>query len=85
MEKFSPLCYDISGFAPTFIASGAIDRLHKSQSYELSKQLLSHNIKHKNVFFDDKEFRAVHAFMIIDGISTNVKVLEELRKFIKGI
>jgi len=34
------------------------------------------------VFFDKYEFRALHAFMIIDGLSTNVEVMRELEKFL---
>jgi len=85
MKKYSPMSYDISRFSPCFLASGAVDKLHKSQSLELSKQLTKNDVKHKSVFFDDKEYKAMHAFMIIDGISTNIKVLSELKKFLNGV
>lgn len=85
MAKYSPVSYDLRELSPCFLASGAVDKLHKSQSYEFSKLLTQNNIKHKNVFFDDTEYKAMHAFMIIDGIDTNVKVLAELKKFINGV
>ena len=85
MRKYSPMEYDISNFSPCFLASGAVDKLHKSQSLEFSKMLNKNNIRHKNVFFDNKEYKAMHAFMIIDGISTNVKVLNELEKFLNEV
>ena len=85
LTKYSPVSYDVSEFAPCFLVSGAVDKLHKSQSYEFSKRLSENEVKHKNVFFDDKEYKAMHAFMIIDGIDTNVKVLTELKKFIEGV
>lgn len=85
LDKYSPVNYDISSFPPCFIASGEVDKLHKSQSLEFSNQLKKSGIMTQTVFFDDKEYRAMHAFMTIDGISTNIKVLEELKKFLGDV
>ena len=82
LKKFSPVNYDLVDFPPCFLASGEVDKLHASQSLVFSKLLHKNKVKQKTVFFDNKEYRAMHAFMIIDGISTNVKVLSELEKFL---
>ena len=83
LRKYSPVNYDLSKLPPCFLASGEVDKLHSSQSLEFSNLLKNSNVETKTIFFDDKEFRAMHAFMIIDGIITNVKVLEELEKFLE--
>lgn len=82
LKKYSPLCYDLSGLKNVFIASGGVDKLHKSQSLKLSRELEKCGCVHKNVFFDDRELKAIHAFMAIDGIETTTKVLLELEKFL---
>jgi len=82
LKKFSVFNYDTSDFPPCFFASGEIDKLHKDQTLALVEQLLSQGVKCHNVFFDKYEFRALHAFMIIDGLSTNVEVMRELEKFL---
>lgn len=82
LEEFSPALYDLTTFPPCFLASGEVDKLHDSQSLAFSKQLEENHVKTHTVFFDDKEYKAMHAFMVVDGISTNVKVLSELENFL---
>ena len=84
LVEYSPLTYDVKCFPPCLIASGEVDKLHKSQSAVLSSELTRANIEHVDVFFDDKEYRAMHAFMAIDGIATNVEVLRKVEEFLAG-
>ena len=84
MKKFSPALYDVSCFPPVLLASGAVDKLHQSQSLMFSRELKKAGVKVKEVFFDDKEYKAMHAFMTIDGISTNIEVLEKTQDFIRS-
>lgn len=84
-KKFSPLSYDKSGFPPCFMASGEIDKLHKSQSAVMAKSLESEGVKVVKHFFPKKELRAMHAYMIFDGLETNVKTLDNIEKFLKGV
>lgn len=82
MKKYSPACYDLTKFSPCFIASGEVDKLHKSQSFAFGELLKQNGVQTKEVFFDDKEYKAMHAFMAVDGISTSMTVLKELEKFL---
>lgn len=84
-KKFSPLSYDKSNFPPCFMASGEIDKLHKSQSAMMAKSLESEGVKVEKHFFPKKELRAMHAYMIFDGLETNVKTLKDIEKFLKGV
>ena len=83
MHKFSPAFYDLTNFPPVLLASGAIDKLHDSQSLAFSKLLKSAGVNVEKVFFDEKEFKAMHAFMTVDGISTNIEVLEKTKDFLR--
>lgn len=85
LEKYSPIKYNLKGFPPCFIASGAVDKLHDSQSKTMYKVLKENGVKVENLFFPKDEFKAMHAYMIIDGISTNIKTLECVEKFLKGV
>ena len=42
------------------------------------------NIKTDVLFFRKKEKRAMHAYMIFDGLETNMITLERLEKFLMG-
>lgn len=82
--KYSPINYITNDYPPCFIASGEIDKLHKSQSKEFAKLLEEKNIKTDVLFFRKKEKRAMHAYMIFDGLETNKITLERLEIFLKG-
>ena len=83
--KYSPINYIDSHFPPCILASGAIDKLHSSQSAEFYKLLQSKGIKAQKVFFEKKEARAVHAYMIFDGLETNVITLNKVQEFLKEV
>lgn len=85
MEQLSPIKYDLSKFAPCLIASGEIDKLHTSQSQTMYNALKNAGVNAHKVFFNKDEFKAMHSYMIIDGISTNVKTLHEIKKFLKEV
>lgn len=83
-NKYSPINFITKDFPPCFIASGEIDKLHKSQSKEFYKKLEENNIKTDVLFFKKKEMRALHAYMIFDGLETNKITLDRLENFLKG-
>ena len=82
---FSPISYIDANFPPCFIASGEIDKLHNSQSVVLKDVLEDKNIKVQNLFFGKEELRAMHAYMIFDGLYTNEKTLESSKEFLKEV
>jgi len=82
--KYSPINYITKDYPPCFIASGKIDKLHKSQSEEFSKILKGKDIKVEELFFEKKETKAMHAYMVFDGLSTTDKTLDRIDKFLKG-
>lgn len=84
-NKFSPINYVSSSFPPCFMASGKIDKLHESQSKEMFNKLKESGVKVESLFFEKKEKRAFHAYMIFDGLQTNVKTLEKIDKFLKEV
>ena len=84
-RKFSSVEYVSDGFPPVFMASGEIDKLHKSQSAVMEKKLEENGVKVDKLFFAKKELRAMHAYMIFDGLETNVKTLKHIEKFLKGV
>lgn len=85
LKKYSPINYDLSNFAPCFLASGEVDKLHSSQSATMLKKLKESGIKTEHLFFSKREYKAMHAYMTVDGISTNVQTLEKVKKFLKEV
>lgn len=84
-DKYSPINYVSKKFPKVFIASGEIDKLHKSQSLQMAKKLSENGIEVEKMFFPKKELRAMHAYMIFDGLETNEKTLKHIEKFLKGV
>lgn len=84
-DKYSPIYHISENFPKVFIASGEIDKLHKSQSLQMSKELSRNGIEVEKLFFPKKELRAMHAFMIFDGLETNVRTMNHIEKFLKGV
>lgn len=84
-RKYSPVEYVSGEFPPVFMASGEIDKLHKSQSAVMAKKLEESGVELDRLFFAKKELRAMHAYMIFDGLETNVKTLKHIEKFLKGV
>lgn len=84
-KEYSPMTYVSKDFPKVFIASGEIDKLHKSQSLKMEKELSENGVSVEKLFFPKKELRAMHAFMIFDGLETNVKTLKNIEKFLKGV
>jgi len=84
-NKYSPINYISSEYPPCFVASGKIDKLHESQSNVMFNTLIENNVKAEKLFFEKKEKRAFHAYMIFDGLQTNVKTLEQIEKFLKEV
>lgn len=82
---FSPVEHIGDKFPPCFIASGEIDKLHESQSFMLKNLLEEKNIKVQNLFFGKEELRAMHAFMIFDGLYTNEKALQSSKEFLEEV
>lgn len=80
--KFSPIYKDIEKFAPCFLASGEIDKLHQGQSKRMAEALKEKGVTVKTKFFKLDEARAMHAFMTFDGLSTNVDTLCAFDKFL---
>ena len=85
LRKYSPIHYNLADFPPCFFASGEIDKLHKSQSKVMYEAVKASGVKTEKVFFDKDEFKAIHAYMIIDGISTNVKTLDRIEHFLREV
>ena len=56
MKKQSPMNYDLSEFAPCLLASGEIDKLHKSQSKVFYEKLKNVGVNVQKIFFDKSEF-----------------------------
>ncbi len=83
--KYSPVNYITSDYPPCFIASGKIDKLHKSQSAVFSEKLKEQGIKVEELFFDKKETRALHAYMVFDVLDTTQKTLKRIEKFLQGV
>ena len=46
--------------------------------------LKENNVKTDVLFFNKKEKRAMHAYMIFDGLETNKITLSRAEKFLKG-
>lgn len=84
-REFSSVDYVDSSFPPCLVASGEIDKLHLSQSAEFAKVLEKNNVKVEKLFFKKSEKRAMHAYMIFDGLETNVVTLKRAEKFLKGV
>jgi len=82
--KYSPINFITNDYPPCFIASGEIDKLHKSQSKEFYKKLEEKGVKTDVLFFKKQEKRAMHAYMIFDGLETNKITLDRLETFLKG-
>lgn len=81
-DNLSPINYVDSKFPPCFLASGKIDKLYSSQSEVMYNKLKDSGVKVKKLFFDKSELRAVHAYMIFDGLATNVETLKAINKFL---
>lgn len=82
LKKFSPIQYDLSKFPPCFLASGCVDKLHETQTKKMYNELKSAGVKVEKLFFNKDEYKAIHAYMIVDGISTNVQTLERINIFL---
>lgn len=82
LDLYSPIKKDLSGFPPCFLASGEIDKLHKSQSKLMAEKLKEAGVTVSTKFFKKDEARAMHAFMNFDGLSTNVDTLASLERFV---
>lgn len=83
LVKYSPLFKELFNFPPCFLASGEVDKLHKTQSYKFAEALTNNNVKIEKVFFDKNEPRAFHAFMNFDSLKTTGIVLERIKTFLK--
>lgn len=84
-DKYSPINYVDDKFPPCFLASGEIDKLHKSQSLVMAQKLKENNVLTKTLFFKKNELRAMHAYMIFDGLATNVKTLKSVKNFLDEV
>lgn len=84
-QKYSPITYVSGAFPKVFMASGEIDKLHKSQSAEMSRALTNSGVKVETQFFAKNELRAMHAYMIFDGLETNIETLDKIKDFLKGV
>lgn len=84
-NKYSPIRYVDSSFPPCFMASGEIDKLHQSQSMAMAEKLKQNGVYVDTLFFEKRELRAMHAYMIFDGLGTNVETLERVDKFLQEI
>ena len=82
LEKYSPIKSDCAGLPPVFLASGEIDKLHKSQSLAFSKKLEEAGVTVKTKFYPKKELRAMHAYINFDGLYTNVDSLKAFENFL---
>ena len=51
----------------------------------LKNLLEEKNIKVQNLFFGKEELRAMHAFMIFDGLYTNEKALQSSKEFLEEV
>lgn len=83
LEKYSPMFKNLNGLPPTFLASGAVDKLHKHQSKAFGQELANAGVKTYVSFFGKEEFRAMHAYMNFDGLTTNIETLKCLESFFK--
>ena len=85
-DEYSPINYvGNNNYPPCFIASGEIDKLHKSQSEEFNNWLKEKNIKTKTLFYDKNEPRAFHAYMVFDDLITNEQTRNEISKFLEEV
>lgn len=84
-KKYSPINYVGKDFPKVFMASGEIDKLHQSQSKAMAETLTQAGVDVKKKFFSKKELRAMHAYMIFDGLETNIETLSQIQKFLKGV
>lgn len=84
-SKYSPINYVNKDFPPCFMASGEIDKLHQSQSKQMNIKLKENNVKVNTLFFEKEELRAMHAYMVFDGLQTNIVTLEKANEFLKEI
>ncbi len=85
LKKYSPTTYITNKFPPAFIASGEVDKLHKSQSLELYKQLESLECIYENLFFAKSEKFALHGFMAFDDLKTNFITREKSCQFLNKL
>jgi len=85
LKKYSPVTYVTNNFPATFMSSGAIDPLHESQSMVFSDMLKKRNVKLNKLFFEPEEFRAMHAYMIVDGLKTTEMTFEGVEAFLNEV
>jgi len=85
LKKYSPITYTTGNFPATFMSSGAIDPLHESQSMVFSEMLKKKNVKLKKVFFEPEEYRAMHAYLVVDGLKTTELTFEGVEAFLNEV
>lgn len=83
LNRYSPLNKDLTGLPPVFMASGAVDKLYKTQSQEFAQMLNESGVQTIVKFFGKKEFRAMHAYMVFDGLATNIETLKCFEDFLR--
>ncbi len=66
LQKLSPVNYIMPGLPPALICSGAIDKLHNSQSRTYSEKLRVCGNVVEELFFDAKDKTAKHKFITFD-------------------
>lgn len=83
LKKFSSISYVTPNFPPSFLSSGEVDKLHESQSKVMADILEQNNVKTEKIFFSSDEYRAMHAYIVIDGLKTTDITFDRVEKFLK--
>ncbi len=81
----SPTHYITPTLPPVFMASGAIDKLHATQSHKYAQALRKAGVPVTTVFFGANDKNAKHTFINFDKTPANVKALQELEVFLSLI
>ncbi len=85
LTTISPTHYVHPSLPPVFMASGAIDKLHKSQSLHYLHKLKQSGIDVTHVFFTESDKSAQHRFINFDGNSANITSLYHLSHYFAKI
>lgn len=81
LEKYSPIKSDCAGLPPVFLASGEIDKLHKSQSLAFSKKLEEAGVTVKTKFYPKKSCAPCTHILILMGFILMLTRLKRLKTF----
>ena len=85
LKSYSPVHLITPSFPPSLVASGEIDKLHESQSKVFADVLDENKVHCEKVFFEQNEFRAMHAYMVIDGLKTTETTFNCVEAFLSEV